>query len=250
MAIKKNAQKLLLTLYTPQGQRPVTLPADRLRYLVPDMSDGGYRSLILFLERKNLLYREKVFGSVSLGITEVGRSTLITLFPALDRTWLTWQEEWMVLVFLEAPKSDPNFRYLRQLLLAEKSLVLSRGVYLAAGSFSNRILIETKQLYSQSVAIVSADRWYLGLERPLIVRYYDLTSRAEVYSGVSKEISRLLVVASAAKKLTDHQKTRLSSILERLLESLRDDPGFTSHYFPDTPDILNLVSQIQKIILL
>lgn len=248
MAIKKNAQKLLLALYAQPDQHQVTISVHKLRYLVPDMSEGGYRSLLLFLERRNFLFRERVFGSVAVGITEAGKEALIRLFPALDRSWNSWNGQWMVLVFLNAPKSDPNFRYLRQLLLSEKSLALSRGVYLAAGSFSNRILMETKQLYNQSVVILSADKWHWGLERPVIVKYYDLASRAEVYSGIGSELRRLLSISEVGKKLTDQQKSAISSIIERFAESLKEDPGFTSHYFPGVPGAIDLVSQIQKVI--
>ncbi len=250
MAIKKNAQKLLLALFTDPNKTSVMLPITGLRHLVPDMSEGGYRSLLLFLERKNFLFREKVFGSVSVGLTEEGRNALLSQFPALDERWRSWNGRWMVLIFLEAPKSDPNFRYLRQLLLAEKSLVLSRGVYLAAGSFSNRVLMETKQLYHQSVAILSAETWHIGLQRPLIVSYYDLTSRVESYSGFSKEVTRLLEMSDAAKKLNNQQKSALCSLFDRVVDSLRDDPGFTSYYFPDYPGISPLIAQLQKVIML
>ena len=248
MAIKKNAQKLLLALYTPQESPAVLLPTESLRLVVPDMSSSGYRSLILFLQQKHLLFTEKLLGKVSVGITEEGRNVLTGLFPALNKDWSSWNGEWMVLIFLTAPKSDPGFRYLRQLLREEKSLALSRGVYLAAGSFSHRILIETKQLYHQSVAILSARQWHSGFERPVVVTYYDLASRAEVYSGISGEISRLLLMKHGDKELTYQQKTRFSSIFERLLDSLREDPGFTSFYFPDTPGVLSILSQFQKVI--
>jgi DNA-binding transcriptional regulator PaaX len=212
------------------------------------MTESGYRSLLLFLERRQYLFREKIFGAVSIGITDEGRKAVLALFPALAERWASWNGQWMMLVFLDAPKSDPNFRYLRQALLAEKSLPLSRGVYLAADSFSDRVLTESKQLYSHSVAILSAERWLVGFERPLIVKYYDLTSRVETYSGISDEVCRLLGLIEAGKKLTDQQKTKFGLLFERYIDCLKDDPGFTSYYFPDSPGVLNLLHKAQQIL--
>lgn len=248
MAIKRNAQKILLTVFTSQQQSPLVVSSDKLRLVVPDLTETGYRSLLLFLINKDLLFREKVFGAVSVGITDQGRKALISLFPALDDRWQVWNGQWMVLVFLEATKTDPHFRYLRSLLLQEQALVLSRGVYLAAGSFSHRIMQECESLYSSAVAVFSVDTWYRGLNRPLIVNYYDLTAKVEVYSGISGDVSQLLGKVMQNKNSTDQQKTNISSIIDRLIDSLREDPGFIKYFFPDVPGVTRILSDLQKII--
>lgn len=250
MAIKKNAQKVLLTLFTPQHERSLVTPVEKLQQVTPDLTESGYRSLLLFLEGKKLIYREKVFGHVSVGITDEGRRTLTALFPSLQNKWQTWQGTWMVLVFLQAPKTDSHFRYLRSLLLAEQAIPLSRGVYLTADSFSQRLLLECQSLYPQSVAIFSVHRWEMGLDRPLIINYYDLAAKAEAYSSTGNQLNQLLGKNQLNKNSTNQLKNHISPLIDRFLIFLREDPGFIKHFFPDTPDASEIIAKLQKVIAL
>jgi hypothetical protein len=159
-----------------------------------------------------------------------------------------WNGKWMMLVFLDATNADPHFRYLRSLLVQEQSLVLSRGVYLAAGTFSGRIMQVCESLYPTAVAIFSVDTWHRGVDRPLIVNYYDLTAKAEILSGISDNLVELLDRINQNKESTNQQKTAVSSIIDRFVESLRENPGFMSHYFPDVPGVMDIISKIQQVI--
>jgi len=250
MAVKKNTQKILLALYSNSQEPPVVTPVDRLAVVVPDLSPSGFRSLIMFLETKQLIYRQRVLSTVSVGITEEGRRVLTALFPALQTRWRQWQGNWMVLVFLKAPHSDPHFRYLRKLLLSEQSIVFTRGVYLAPDSFSPRIIHECQSLYSKSVSLFSVEKWLMGLDRPQVISYYDLTAKIESYSGISKEIDQLLIKHTYKKGLNNQLKNNISSLFDRLVDSLREDPGFSRFYFPGTPEVNKIISGLQQLLIL
>ncbi|MDQ5951595.1 MAG: hypothetical protein QG639_876, partial [Patescibacteria group bacterium] len=214
--MKKNAQKILLCLFSFSKSENIILNSRQLKVSVPDMTDGGYRSLLLFLQRKKYLTKENVGGAQYYGLTDLGREALRAKFPALNDKWQQWNGDWHAMTFIKAPKSDPQFRYLRQLLVAEHALPLARGVYLAAGGFSPLVLSTCQSLYQECVVIVSVGEWQFGLDRPIIVEYYDLASTASVYSSIGSSIDKLLEIFNNSKNRTDQQKMQVSTTIDRL----------------------------------
>lgn len=245
--MKKNAQKILLCLFSFSKNEQVLLSSQQLKLAVPEMTDGGFRSLLLFLQRKGYLGKESVSSQQLYSLTEQGRELLKAKFPALQSKWRQWDGQWSAMTFIKAPNSDPQFRYLRQLVVAEHALPLARGVYLAAGGFSQEVLGVCKSLYQDSVTVFSVCEWQFGMDRPIIVEHYDLASTASVYSSIGSSIDQLLEIFQSSKSRTDQQKMRISTTIDRLWEGLRGDPGFTSYYFPG---LLDLGSLLKKIYLL
>lgn len=242
--MKKNAQKILLCLYSFSKNDLVLLKSSQLRLCVPDMTEGGFRSLLLFLERKDLLVRESLPGAQYFSLTDKGREALKAKFPALNPKWEQWQGQWYAMTFLKAPATDSQFRYLRQLLVADHALPLTRGVYLSAGNFSPQVLSTCSTLYQDSVVIFSVAAWEFGLDRPIIVKYYDLASVASVYSSIGNSIDQLLEIFNNSKTRTNQQKINIDTVIDRLWSGLKEDPGFTSYYFPGLLDVSSILKKI------
>lgn len=242
--MKKNAQKILLCLYSFSKTDQVILASTQLRLAVPEMTAGGYRSLLLFLLRKGWLVKESFAGNQLYSLTDKGREVLKAKFPALNPSWAQWNGEWHAMVFIKAPASDPQFRYLRQVLVADHALPISRGVYLAAGGFSPAILATCTSLYQDSLVIFSVGAWEFGLDRPIIVEYYDLASTASSYSSIGNSIDSLLEIFNSNKNRTDQQKMQISTTIDRLWSGLKEDPGFTTYYFPGLLDISSILKKI------
>lgn len=246
--MKKNAQQALLCLYSFDRGTSLALPVSAIRIALANMSDGGFRSLLLYLERKHWLSKESVGSAQFLSLTNKGREALRAKFPALNEKWVTWQGEWDALVFLKAPDSDQQFRYLRQQLLANQVLPLSRGIYLSAGGFSPEITELCRSLYQNSVVIFSVGDWQFGLDRPIITNYYALGDVAGLYSGISKDVDQLLVKINSKKSSTNQQKMNISTVIDRLCSCLKSDPGFTQFYFPGVLDSRDLLPKIQQLL--
>lgn len=246
--MKRNLQKILLCLYSFSASQQLVLSLKCIRTVVPDMSEGGFRSLILFIERKGWIVKESLPGAQYISLTHKGREALKVKFPALNQTWAVWSGEWQAMVCIQAPASDLQFRYLRQRLTAQHVFPLSRGVYLSANGFSQEILELCRSLYQDSVVIFSVGDWQFGLERPIIVKYYDLASVVSVYSSISNSIDQLLVKINTKKDRIDQLNENIPTAIDRLCDCLKEDPGFSKHYFPGLPDITSILPKIQHLL--
>lgn len=250
MAAKKNTQKILLALFTPEQALAPVLTQEQLRPVVAEMTDSGFRSLLMYLEKQNRIYKQRVFSQNSYGLTSQGREELDSLFPALQSKWQSWDRSWMLLTFLEAPKSDPHFRYLRSILLKEQALALTRGVFIKPDTFTSETLRICQELYRGSVAIGSVQNWQMGVDNPLVSDYYDLSPLAEVYSSISKESSLLLSADVSKKGLIKKDKYFISSIFDRFADALGSDVGLLQFYVPGVAGAQQIQSQLQRVLFL
>lgn len=246
--MKRNVQKILLSLYTFSSGQQLVLSLKSIRRVVPDMSEGGFRSLLLFIERKGWIVKESLPGSQYISLSHKGREALKVKFPALNESWAVWTGQWQALVCIQAPTSDLQFRYLRQKLTAQHAFPLSRGVYLSANGFSQEIVELCRSLYQDSVVIFSVGEWSFGLERPIITKYYDLASVVSVYSSISTTIDSLLVKFVSKKDRMDRYIYEISTAIDRLCGCLSDDPGFSNYYFPGVPDATSVLPKIQQLL--
>lgn len=246
--MKRNVQKILLSLFTFSSSQQLLLSLKSIRSVVPDMSEGGFRSLLLFIERKGWIVKESLPGAQYISLSHKGREALKVKFPALNETWAVWTGQWQALICIQAPTSDLQFRYLRQKLTAQHVFPLSRGVYLSANGFSQEVLELCRSLYQDSVVIFSVGEWSFGLERPIITKYYDLAGIVSVYSSTSSAIDSLLVKIDVKKNRIDRDNNGISTAIDRLCDCLKEDPGFSKHYFPGTPDIASVLPKIQQLL--
>lgn len=247
--MKKNTQKLLLALFSIQDSVDTFLPISVISKLLPQLSEGGKRSLLHTLKKNRYIIQTKVSDKTLVSLTNFGREALTRRFPALQDHWDTWTGEFDCLVFTQSPATDKQFRYLRNLLIEDKAVAINRGVYIAPFSFSERILAECKQTYYNSVILFSIKEWKIAVERSVIFEKYSLTDIIETLSGVSSDITRMISIFEIHKRLTEGQKKEISLVYDRLAEILTDDPGFCHFYFPSLPRTNAILNKLGKLLL-
>lgn len=247
--MKKNAVAVTLLLFPVSQSQDVFLTTSKAIELLPGMTKGGVRSVLHYLDKNGILSAEKVGSETRYYLTSLGESQLIEQFPALNPAWDTYSGEWTCLVFQEAPKSDQQFRYLRTQVLKERALQLSRGVYCVPGNFSEDFLYLTRKMYSGSVVLLAVSSWLQGFERSTVTRNLGLNDLVTTYSGISKDIEQLLVEVGESDTLTDQQKQAFISVYDRFRDSVYEDSGIVSYYYPNVRTARDLLAQLQSLFL-
>ena len=245
--MKNTTKKLLTWLYSPHVHAPLLVKTEDVAWLLPELSPAGLRSLLTHLVAQDLIFREEHQQEMCYRISQSGVTALSQAFPAFSPSWQYWQGGWSCLVFLSSPKSDPQFRYLRTVLIKEKARALSRGVFIYPGSFTSEVLDICHQLYRSHVAIFGFSQWVMGDERSLAISLFALDDIKSIYSGISKEIKSLLTQIDDKKGLTHQQKSEVRGMFERLLPAIEQDPGFLQRYFPGEKTALDILASLQQL---
>lgn len=246
--MKSNSHKLLLWLYSENIQQPMVTQYDQLRLIVPDVTTAGLRSLVRNLVKQHLVQTDFVAQHTYIQLTRHGLDRLKGEFPALGWHDRAWSGQWSCLVFLQAPDSDPGFRYLRTLLLGEQAVQLGRGVYLSPEKFSDKVMTTCRELYVGAVAVFTISEWQFGDERSEVVHNFSLSAVAEAYSGISSEVNQLLQYKQNQKSSDDAFKQLFSSVFDRFYLTLLSDNGLTSHYFPTITPPVQLLLRLQRLL--
>ncbi|MEA2056740.1 MAG: hypothetical protein U9O78_03490, partial [Patescibacteria group bacterium] len=214
--MKDTSKRLLLWIYPIDGSEKRNIPVLHLKWLLNDLTQSGRRSLVRLLEKKQLIFTDSIFDESRLSISSYGKSYLEAEFPVLRRIDDEWTGTWSVVVFMSAPKQDPRFRYLRTQLIKHNVFSLKRGVYLYPGDLPAEIFSILKEMYRSAVTVFQTDRWIFGDEQMVIGQAIDLRDRADVYSGISTEIERLIIKNHSDNSLSDKHKKQIFSIFNRL----------------------------------
>ncbi len=247
--MKENTQKLLVWLY--RSSESGLVGYEQLSLLFPDYTAGGRRSLIHYLQEQHLLKTDRHGQKTGFSLTTHGREAVESLFPALSeryRETINSGLNWYAIIFLQAPKGDQHFRYLRRQLVDNHSLALSRGVYLYPGPLPGWLQADLHNRYIGAVQVLTVKKWQFGDEQATVDSYYKLSDLVEILSGLSSEIEKLLMIKSEQNSLTNKNKQQLFSVFDRLFEVIKDDPGFSDYYFPQTPSSFSLLKRLQGII--
>jgi DNA-binding transcriptional regulator PaaX len=248
--MKQSSKKLLLWLYPTQldsGNRyhRRRVPYAQVPIILPELSEDGRQSLIRLLENNQLLHTDQLTGELNLSLSSHGKSQLEAQLPLLKRQTDPWQGDWQMIIFLEPPQSDPNFRYLRTLLLKEHCFALKRGVYIYPGQISERLTDILHKTYRNAVMVIRYDIWSFGDELKIIGQKTDLDSRVDIYSGISTELKKLLTKKLNCKTLTNQQKKAIYSVYDRLYINFEEDVGLMNHYFPQVEGGFQLLCQLK-----
>jgi DNA-binding transcriptional regulator PaaX len=214
--------------------------------VLPDLTDAGFKSLLFLLEKKQLLRINKLENEFSYALSSYAESLLEEKFPALSSKNDTSSEKWSVILFLESPKTDKNFRYLRNFLTKNKAIALTRGVFLYPGSLAENIKKELASSYRNAVAVMSLDQWLIGDEYTIIGQRAGLEDLFNLYSGISSQLDSLIIILNEKKDAKNQQKETLNSVFERFLEAISVDSSLLQRYFPQVEDAKGILEKLQK----
>ncbi len=242
--MKSNSKAILLAFFRGDSQL-VPLPVVAARLAVPTLSDSGWRSLLYGLAKHGYLdllqNEDQRVGRVS----SLGEQALKALFPALFSNQLAL--EWNCVFCLKAPRQDPGFRYFRAKILQYGGIPLQRGSYLLPGTIPKPFLDECALLYPSSVMIGKVSEWILGNSAKVFKEAFMLQDISGVYSGVSTEISRLLAKNNVEIQLIQRENKQVSSLFNRLMSAMTQDPGFVAQLLPNTPLPRQLITDWQSL---
>jgi hypothetical protein len=223
--MKINTQKLLLFLYEPQGKVRFEGIYAHLRYLFPDLTAEGRRSLIHHLKKQYLIDVQKKGRETIFQLTPYGRSQGEILFPILTReensSKISMDKgnqsfQGNVILFFSAPTQDPHFRFLRKLLEEEGAHSINRGMYLFIQPVPEHVLTLCKKKYFSSVFIFSIAKWELDNHFLLLKSESHIDDFSSSLSGIGKEMS-LLTEKKIGFSVSNHQHNlRVFSLFERL----------------------------------
>lgn len=244
--MKDNSLRILTWLY-PKDNQSRWVDVEELSMFAPNMTAAGLQSSLFFLQQKKQLILEKIDSIQSASITSHGMKSLEKAIPAFSQQRRQWRGEWWSIVFLQAPKHDKNFRFLRRVLLSEHSLPLTRGVFLFPGQLSEKISYELRNSYEGSVMVAPFKNWTFGDDKEIIGSILEMSDLANSYSSISKEIALLLEKEINIKGLSDQSKTTISSVFDRLYMSLKNDFGILHEYYPHVTPGVDLVFSLQSL---
>ena len=245
--MRTSTQKLLLLLYSQDLNRSPRLKLTELEWLLPEVGPAGRRSLVYLLVKRGWL---SLFGGYShgwLSLTRPGQQALEAQFPALNSFWGEWTGEWDQVVFLAPPASDKQFRYLRELLLKQRTLPVARGVYLWPSGFLPELPELFLKLYPRSVLVFNSIRVIVGDLKPIVFDYYRLEELFQHYSSISRSIDSLISTFKTKKRLITKERIRVLNLLEKILFCLQFDLGLAQFYLPDMPSPNRLVFKLQTL---
>jgi len=246
--MKQTTKKVLLWLYPIDTSAERVVSVDELRFVLPELKDSGFRSLLNLLKKQHLISQENEVAQSAYRLTSYGKTSLEAEFPLFSDLMRDWSGEWNMIVFLNAPKSDKQFRYLRKFLIDNRCGQLSRGVYLYPGTMPTELHKLLSGMYVNSVLVTGLKSWLFGDERSVIIETFSLLDLHSGYSGISKEVYQLLKQKNIQKGFDGGDKQDICLVFDRLVILLNDDLGLFQHYYPDTKSGKELLLQLQSVI--
>lgn len=244
--MKDNSTRILTWLY-PKDSLSRWVDVEELSLFLPSITDSGLQSSLFYLQQKKKIIVEKINSIQAVSITSHGKKSLEQAIPAFSPQRRQWNGDWWGIIFLQAPKHDKNFRFLRRILLSEHSLSLTRGVFLFPGSLSEKLSYELRNSYEGSVMVAPFKDWTFGDDKEIIGSILQLSDLANSYSSISNEIATLLEKEIDIKRSSNQSKMAISSVFDRLYGSLKNDFGILHEYYPHVSSGIDLVFSLQNL---
>ncbi len=243
--MKENTKRTLVWLYDISGSGRF-LTKTQIAWLLPSLSSAGLQSLLYQLEKKQVLISHSQSDQVVYGLTQHGSKLIEADFPALSADRYQWKGGWSMIVCLQAPHSDQNFRYLREFMLNRGCVSLTRGVFLyPAEQLPAQIQSTVETLYPHAVAVFTQLRWAWGDERKIIGQKMQLLTINDLLSGISKEAEKLLIEKTQIITTKDQSKQQILSLFDRFFSLLQQDSGLGQYYFPQVSSSRSVLAQLQ-----
>ncbi|MFZ1721175.1 MAG: hypothetical protein WAU07_01595 [Microgenomates group bacterium] len=245
--MKTNTLKLLTTLYNPSPHAVLTLRQGQIHMFLPELSVAGLRSALYRLIDKGLVSNLNLEEGQEYYLTRNGTELVRNSFPALNLVTESWQGKWLQIVFISGPAHDSDFRNLRSILSQRGAQQVTRGVYLLPDIGLDGLLKICLEKYQESIQIQRIEEWLIGGDKRWVIELFDLESLASAYSGISKEIDRLLARAKRLERLTEREKKQFSMVFNRFWEVLGVDCGIADSFIVASPHPISLLSKLQHL---
>lgn len=257
--MKDNAKKIMLLSYAPQTPQPLPITYQHLKLFLPHLTGSGLRSLVAALKRDGHIEVERVVDQTLIRLTNQGRQEVEAQFPFFrhqdaedSQTAAASASDggisWATLIFLQAPPGDQQFRYLRSLLVKYRAISLIRGVYLYPFHFPPLVMDECRSRYSDSVVIGQLQKWSIGDDRAIAINHFHVLDLIQSYSGISKDIDRLIERKKLFRELNHQEKNLLCSLFDRWYSNIQEDYGLIHYYFPHVSDGPELLNRLQSLL--
>lgn len=245
--MKENNKKLLLALFPPQNQ-PLWLTQAQLWRVCPQLSAAGLQSALFGLEKAAYLLSDKQGRPWRYSLSAHGQSFLKQQFPALSGPSepTAALEQAALIIFLSAPATDRNFRYLRHFLGKQQAVALTRAVFLCPHGLSELVRLELERSYREAVLVIAAREWLFGDQLQIIGRRAGLQDLASLYSSISSETERLLAFHELEKSPMLAPKHNFNSVFDRFVSILATDQGIIQLYFPQVVGPKTILAQLQN----
>jgi len=244
--MKDNSTRILTWLY-PKDNFSRWVDINELSIFLPSLTPTGLQSSLLFLQDKKKVILERINGVSAISITSHGKRSLERVIPAFSPLRRQWKGDWLAVTFLQAPKHDKNFRFLRRVLLAEHALPLTRGVFLFPGNLTEKVSYELRNSYEGHVMVAAFRNWTFGDDREIIGSILGMSDLANSYSSISNEIASLLEKETSIKRSTNQSKIEICSVFDRLHSALKNDFGILHEYYPHISSGVDLVFSLQSL---
>ena len=235
-------------MYTREIDASFYAGMEELRCILPHLRLSGFKSLLNVLKSQNLITSENTGYGHQFRITRPGATALKKALPALARGEEVWNGKWTALLFRQSPDADKEFRYLRHLLVSYQSLALNRGVYLYPDRFPEQVIKEVEQRYAGSVTMLLIEKWLTDDERQIALSQFGLSDLLLSYSGISKEIDRLISRKKVISELNQGEKSTISSLFDRLYQNVLEDMGILRYYFPQVESGEQLLARFRTLL--
>ena len=243
--MKDNSKKILLFLYSTTNEERWVSNSE-IKKILTDLTEAGFKSLLFLLEKNQFIKVDKSTNEFHYSLSSYGKSFLEDKFPALLVKSNEEQGAWKIIIFLDSPKTDKNFRYLRSFLTKNKAVALTRGVFLYPGKLTESIKKELESSYRNAVVVMKLSQWLIGDEFTIMGQKAGLNDLFELYSGISKELESLIVILTEKNNASDQQKKQLFSVFNRFVDVVSVDSSLLNYYFPQVEGALELLHKLQK----
>lgn len=246
--MKNNSRKIALLLAIQQLEAGLVVGYDHLARVCSDITPGGLRSLVALGEKNGYWQSRVIDNQAFLQLSTRGKESILEQYPALSQQSETWTDTVSMIVFLNASPKDKNFTYLRKKITSDGWQQLERGSYIYPGPIRAQLAKLCQQEYAQNVVLGAFSAHDQLQLRNILLEKYSLIELSEAYSGISRQLGRLIKLGHVKKRLTQADIESFFSLFNQFSLLLADDIGLVSNFFPRVPAATGLASDFAKVL--
>lgn len=243
--MKNNTKKLLLFLYSPDESENFSLSAHVIEGVLPNLTRAGRRSLLHLLKQQGLINDFSLNQVTQYFLTSTGK---IALERELDvfRIPPDWKGDWQLLLFKQAPGFDPHFHFLRLQTLKNGGVAIGRAVYGFPHQCPEFLIELCRDRYQPFITLIAVESWILGDIKDAVMNQLAIHDLASAYSGISNQLSKLLIAKNDKKELNNTLKSKIYSLYDLFFANVCEDTGLVRFYVPKAPTFLQLLAAFQR----